>query len=353
METFVSKASGATLGYIAANLPGAYIGYKMAPVRRRRMSTLAIMRSMKRKARSYPQSQGRYVKKRRQTNNITTKQYDVTTQYSKKRMPYKKRKSWAKFSRRVTAVGLKNASLKTVIFNDKIVSTSNPNYQQVFAFPLYGVNGTNVTNSTLGYNDLFKIFQNEPAVTKLSPSNAPANGCLNFGSAVLDVTLRNLSEIDAEVDVYYGYHWKDTSLKNPANGNDTRNLIEDLNVGGQNQPIAVGNTTLNLGERGCTPFDISYGIAASGFKVLKKQKLLMEPGKSVFIQHRDPGNRRVDWININKGGYAKKRLTYEVLVIHKPAVTNNDSAVSVIAAGVTRKYGYTIMDWNQDENAKL
>lgn len=357
MESIVAAASAGTLGYIWRNEYGAYKAIKnMAPLRynkRKRPTSYYGKSAMRKRAKGAPSTQGRYVKKR-QSNNYTTKQYDVTTQYRKRSMPRFKKKAWGRFVRRVTAVGIKNAGLKTVIFNNRLVSTSSAGYQGVFSVCLYGVNGTDVANSTLGYRDLFAVFNNEPAIVKTAaPGSVPLNGVLNFGSGILDITLRNLGEQDAEVDVYYGYHWKDTTLTNPRNGSNTRNLIEDFTNGGYNQEIAAGNSTINLGERGATPFDLSSGLSSSGFKVLKKQKILMEPGKSVFIQHKDPKNHRLDWVNLNKGGYAKKGLTYDIMVIHKPAVSSTDDLQSTLAVGVTRKFSYTVLDWNQDENAKL
>lgn len=354
MESFAAGASGAALGYIVKNLPGAYWGYKlgkMAPIyRKRRYSASSGGMRKKQRTGSYRMRQPR---KRFGSNNIVTVQHDYTNQYRKTTMPKRKKKQWKKFINKVTAVNIKNAGLKTVLFNDRVVNSSGIGYQSYLAFCLYGVNGGNSANQTEGYDDLLKVFNNEPLIKRSSPGNEAINGVLNFASAVIDLTLRNLGEQDAEVDVYYGIHWKDATNENPRTGVTTANLIQDLNDGGYSQPISTGNTTVSLADRGATPFDISTGISASGFKVLRKQKLLMPPGKSVFIQHRDPRNHRLDWIDTNKAGYAKKKLTYEILIIHKPAVSSADNIISTIAAGVTRKYSYTVLEWNQDESALL
>lgn len=360
MET-VAGLAGQVLGNIIGDFNGAYLGdeiarraYRNMPPIRRNIRSRIRQRyaTANRNARALARA-GSRLYNRRGRNTTVTQQYDVKTQYLKKTMPKYKKKQWKKFVNKVNAVGIKNAGLKTVIFNTKIQNNSPPGGQNAFCIALYGINGTD-SGQAAGYGDVQKIFVNEPAIKSSGGTpNVAENGVLNFGSAVLDLTLRNTGLVDAEVDIYYGYHWKDATLENPRNGANTRNLIEDFNNGSFNQSIAVGNPTLDLSVRGCTPFELSTCISASGFKILRKQKILMTPGKSVFIQHRDPKNHRADYVNINKGGYGKKRLTYEVLVVHKPSVDASDELVSTIVCGVTRKYSYTILDWNQDENARL
>jgi len=352
----IAGAAGATLGYIAGNIPGAAIGYRlgraMAPIRRGRYRS-------RRMPYGGPRGQGRYrartagggYKARNPRDTVVTQQFDYKNQYRKKSMPKYKKKAWKKFVNKVNAVGIRTAGLKTIIFNDKIVRSNTAGNQNVMACCLYGNTGVNDVNA-VGYSDMYRTFKNEPTIQK--QSGEPANGCLMFASGILDITLRNLGEVDAEVDVYIGYHWKDTTNTDtalPAPAPNTRTLIEDLFNGGFNQEIATGNQPIDLTDRGATPFDISHGLSSSGFKIIKKQKFLMQPSRSVFLQHRDAKNHRLDWNNLGKMGYAKKNLTYEVLVVFKPSVAVTEDLVCTIGMGVTRKYGYTVLDWNQDENA--
>lgn len=331
---------------------GSYIGnqaLKMAPIRRNRNKGYRY-RPVVRKSTS--QGMRRMPVARRPLDKPVTQQRDYSTPYVKKRMPRYKRKQWVSFTKKVFACSLKNAGLKTVLFNSRLTSITNAGYQAYFAIALYGNKGNDDNGTTqIGYNDLNRIFRNDPQIAHSTGTpSLPLNGQLNFASAVLDVTLRNLGELDSEVDVYFCYHWKDTENTNPAGAN-TADLYKDLKDGGYNQEIAVGNGLVTLEARGATPFDVGYALSATGLKIMKKQKFLMPPGRSVFLQHRIPRNFQFEWNNLNKKGYGLRRLTYEVLVVHKPSVTNNDSAISTIACGVTRKYSYTLTNWNQDENA--
>lgn len=352
MQNIAAIGSAAALGYIYNNLEGAYRYGRMAPIRRQR-SGASRYNPVARTSTRYGmrRATGRNQVTRR-TDKPVTQQRDYSTAYVKKRMPRYKKKRWINFSKKVLAVNLKLAGLKTVLFNDRLTSTSNAGYQAYFCVALYGNKGNDDNGLThMGYNDLRRIYENDPQIMQTTPPNSqPVNGQLNFASAVLDVTLRNLGEIDSEVDVYFCYHWKDTENTNPV-GTDTGDLYKDLKDGGYNQPVTSGNSLITLEARGATPFDVGYAISATGLKIMKKQKFLMPPSRSVFLQHRIPKNFVLEWNNLNKKGYGLRRLTYEVLVVHKPSVTNSDSAISTIACGVTRKYAYTLTNWNQDENA--
>lgn len=357
----IGAASAATLGYIVGNLPGAYYGYTaynniMPPITRRRNQAgrriLSAMRGWR--ARGYPggstdqlvgQLAGMRRSARRRSNNVVTQQKDFASQYRKRRMPRRKRKIWKKFVKKVTAVELSNAATKTVVFNHRMVQSSTPGNQAFLSFCLYGVNGSPDGNNQIGYQDMFKLFDNEPGIKQQavgSPAaNYPASGKLHFNTGVLDFTLRNLGEVDAEVDIYYGYH-----VKNVNNINLLTQVADSLRqhfISTTSDPIVSGNTSLGLGLRGVTPFDCSSVLSESGFHILKKQKFNMEPNKSVFIQHRDANNHQLDQDDLSTIGYAKRKLTYEVLIVHKPSVTSVDNAVSTIGVGVTRKYGYSIL----------
>lgn len=357
MET-IGAASAATLGYIVGNLPGAYRAYRaysaMPPITRRRNVAATKIQAAFRGFLARKKlglrgrgAMGRIVANRRRLHNsIVTQQKDYASQYSKRRMPNYKKKPWKRFVKKVTAVELQNAATKTVVFNDRIVSTSNAGNQQYLSFCLFGINGgSDNTGSQVGYQDMLRVFDNEPEVRQEGTGSPaifyPSNGKLHFNTGVLDFTLRNLGEVDAEVDIYYGYH-----IKNTLNTNLFNQSVQSLRQHFDNStsdPIRSGNTSVNLYQRGTTPFDCSSALSESGFHILKKTKMVVEPNRSVFIQHRDAKNHVLDMNDLSNIGYAKKKLTYEVLIVHKPSVTSVDNAVSTIGVGVTRKYGYSIL----------
>lgn len=378
MET-LGAVSGATLGFIVNNNLGAYYGWRigrhygrayderrnMPPITRSRTQAgrriLSAMRGWR--SRGFPGgSTGRLLlslrngpnRIRRRTNNVTTQQKDFSTQYKKKKAPRKFRKQWKKFVKKVTAVEIKNAALKTVVFNNKVQNTSNAGLQNYMTISLYGNNGESDSTNYCGAQDLLKIFDNETQIAQQGTGSPavffPINGKLHFGSAVLDLTLRNLGEVDAEVDVYYGYHVKDTTRFSTMQTELVGTLYDEFQTNAGNV-IKSGNTILNLAYRGVTPFDLSRILSSSGFHVMKKQKFMMEPGKSVFLQHRDAANHELDMNTLSRIGYAVKKLTYQVLIVHKASVSSTEQQ-STLAVGATRKYAYTVLAGaNQPQNA--
>lgn len=329
MET-AGAASAATLGYIIGNLPGAYYGYQayrayraMPPIPRKRKYT-------------GPSKFNRVFKKARRmsrySTNITTAQKDYGNQYRKKRMPRYKKKAWKKFSNKVKAVNIKSKGLKTVVFNESASSVASD--QNFMALHLYGGRGTPGaagSPGTIGAGDLNRMFANDPSVVQgTGPLNARI-GKLVFGSAVIDITMHNIGELDAEVDIYYCYHRKDVISENLDRNFGTGS-------GSLQEPIQSGNVTLDLYQRGVTPFDCSTSLSESGLTVLKKQKLFLRTTQTAFIQHRDAQNHVLEWNRLKQTGYAVRKLTYTILVIHKP-VTGSEGT-SHIAFGCTRKYSY-------------
>lgn len=358
MET-LGAVSGAVLGYTVNNLPGAYYGYQvgryfgqrynMPPITRTRNQAgrriLSAMRGWRR--RGYPGGATSRalsgMRANRASNNVVTKQRDFGNQYRFKKMPKRKRKQWKKFVKKVTAVELKNAATKTVVFNHRMVQTGTPGNQAFMSIALYGINGAPDSNNAIGYQDMLKLFDNDPDIKQeaVAGVNFPANGKLHMQTAVLDFTLRNLGEVDAEVDIYYGYHVKNVNNINILQ--QTADTLRQHFIATTSDPITSGNTSIGLGLRGATPFDCSSALSESGFHILKKQKFNIEPSASVFIQHRDSKNYELDQNDLSTIGYAKKKLTYEVLIVHKPSVTSVDDTVSTIGCGVTRKYGYSVL----------
>lgn len=298
---------------------------------------------------------GSYVRNKfkRGSDNVTTGQFDYKTQYVKKKMPYRKKKRWIRQVKINRALDLKNQGLKTVLFNNTIQrGVPGTVEQDVLSFCLYGVKGDS-DNIFLnaGYRDLYRIFKNEPSITKQG-NNEPKGGKIFFGSAILDVTLRNTGTVDVEVDVYYGYHYKNPST---ANGNLAVGYVDD------SAPVInpnFANQNITIKTRGATPFDLTEQTATQRFTIKKKQKFYLPVGKSVFIQHRDPKNRVLDWENLSEfpdnstgsAQYAKAWTTYDCLVVFKRVVGTGEVPYEV-SAGVTRKYSYSVLSENSDKQA--
>jgi hypothetical protein len=339
---------------------GGYIGEslrKMAPIRYNKRRNMPYPTPRTNRVLKYRSSAGSTTSRGRMSyngstshNSVVTRQKDYGSQYRYKKMPRYKKRRWRSFVKKVAAVQLKQAGLRTVLFNSRVEQSNPPGYQGAFNITLYGINGSQDGVYSLGLRDIYRIFKNDPDVVQIGtpPGNVPKSGKLQFGSGVLDLTIRNLSaDIEAEVDVYYGWFKKDddqvVTLSNT-------NPIYKYNLA----PIDLINATnnaININERGATLFDKPAGISAIGYHITKKMKMLLAPGQSTFLQHRDAKNYMVDWTNVQDCGFAKRGLTFGMFVVYKPSVTASDDAVVTLAIGATRKYSYAVVEDNVDRIA--
>lgn len=332
----LARAAGATLGYITGNLPGAYIGYNLADMawqrraaRRRNFSRRRVTRGYKKYGKKSPAAVG--------------VQRDVVTQYRRKPMPRYKKKTWKKFTKKVNAVVAKSQGLKTVVFNDKIDVSSTAGNQQLATLALYGNNGSADDSQNLGWRDLYRVYKNEPSISK-DVGGEPIQGKLHFQSAAIDITLKNNSpDLEMECDIYYGYFRKDTVSATKTN------LGSQFFAGCYNvDKITAGNAQIDITQRGVTPFDCSGGLSRTAFHIVKKQKMDIQPGKSFFLQHRISSNKVMDWLTIKNYDYAIKGLTFGMMIVFKPTVSTSTTATAQFLAGVTRKYSYINLEENQD-----
>lgn len=326
--------------------------YRAASLGAMALRRYARYRRRGRRARSYTKTSN---KSKRTRDNLTTAQFDFKTQYVKKKMPRGKKRSWIRTMKKNQAMQLKDLGTKTILFNDAIQRQVPASPTQVgqnyLCFCLYGFKGLDSNFIAQGYRDLFKIFKNEPQISK-DGNGDPVQGKLVFKSAILDVTIKNTYESDLEVDVYFGYHYKDTP-------NDIDYLAEGL-LTGSTALVNPVNTQIQLNDRGCTPFELTRQLGMMRWTITKKQKFNLPVGKSIFLQHRDAGNHVISYENIMdfpnagnvQGKYGLKNLTYDVLVIFKPTPGHTPTTQDYgLDCGVTRKYSYTVIEENQDFGA--
>lgn len=338
MET-LARASGATLGYIAGNLPGAYYGYKlagMAPISRKRKAFSRPFNNKRRKM-------GGSFKKRRSSETGITTQFDRTTQYSKKSMPRYKKRRWRKFVNKVTAVLDKSLGTRTVLFNNTIAAQENAGFQGIAACCLYGHEGVTDTPVVAGFRDVYRICNNDNDVmvknTQVNPSK------IVFRSGVIDMTMRNSGSSAVEVDVYEINVLTDNTETGSAVSTLAQASIDTGNIPGAAQG-------LGLQFRGTTLFDLPNAIAMDKWKIYKKRKYFLPVGSTATLQHRDPRNHYYNAANIqvlenNVGSYGNRKMTTLFVFVAKEIVGQDAVGVN-LNVGVSRKYAYCV---NQSSKA--
>lgn len=298
---------------------------------------------------------GRYVRSRYQqwrtkkqsirSGQGVTDHYDKRTIYRKKRMSRKMRKRWRKKKNQFDAMLLKRLGTKTIVFNDELTTGNwNGGTQRNLVVHLYGKNGTERgTGGAIenGNRDVYDIMINDPM------SNEEIEK-ICFESAVLDFTAANSGDTTLEVDVYEMYTGG-LRKESPNWGTDQ----------GQAQAVPApggGPATMNLDSRGVTPFEFPT-MSTLGYKIIKKTKYLLGPGKSFTYQVRDPKNRWVKgtdvYESVNGNDFTLRGATRTFLFLAKPQVGQALDLDSKLSIGSTRVYRYKVLENNRIESENL
>jgi len=278
---------------------------------------------------------GSKYKKKTSSGQGVTSQYDRKVIYSKKRMPRRQRRTWARFVRKVRAVNLKDLGTRTIIRNNQLTATIPNDNQEILVATLYGRDGSTPTTSQCGHNDIAAIFGNDPTV---SPT-----GKLLFGSAIMDITFTNTSSFlddsnqnrSIEVDVYELMFTKNS---------DAASVQALITRGDTNTTTINGiNPSINILNRGVTPWEIPDALSIGGIRILKKTKYFLSYGQCATYQMRDARNRVFKKSDIDEAdnNFALPYVTRSLLFIYKGVPTADATKVlKTLQVGVTRKYMY-------------
>lgn len=295
-----------------------------------------------------PSTVGVATKKRDNDMTGVTNDYDRQVQYRRKRMPWRKKRRWVNFIRRVKAVDQSTWQTTTTIRNNTMQYAWDTADQRVGCAVLYGFAGTTdivdsspftaLTTQTVGNTDIKDIM--------LASGGADGPGeDLRFTSGVLDLTFTNrgtdTNNGRLEVDVYEIIF---TGMESGVS------LIQDYTEGftvlSTNKPATYG--TYGWTTRGVTPFE-NPQASAQGYKVIKKTKFLLNVGESFTYQKRKPGNFNVSGAELftSAAGTSTeaqyKGKTMNIVFVMK-GLPGSDYSVGGsqlnCAIGVTRTYKY-------------
>jgi len=130
-----------------------------------------------------------YFNKRNYFWKRLTTQYDRSNVYRKRRMPYRKKKNWVRFLKKIRAADKNNLGSLVKIINE-FSSHFTPYYlteQSVCAISLYGGSGTNAAETT-GNRDMRDLIA-EMVAGAGNTYNITNGAKFNFYSAVMDLTM--------------------------------------------------------------------------------------------------------------------------------------------------------------------
>lgn len=259
-------------------------------------------------------------------------------------MPYRRRRRWRKFVKKVEAVAEAKRGTQSVVFNTRKREQVPENLQRMYGLTLYGYNGSVAAEEWFN-NDMAQIA----AMGKLGDTNVTYNRKIHFRSAVMDVTIRNIGINAVELDIYEWFPKKDIKFAR---------LIDMIVDGSLDPNTTTGGNRITHDDVGVTPFQ--FPSAMQYVTITNKTKVFLSPvdGVSTF-QMRLPANR---WwytgsLNEDTTTFAKRSWTKGLWIVQKgvpgvevlvPANTAR-SLLSDVVWSITRTYTLKTMD-DEEEN---
>ena len=305
-------------------------------------------------------------KKKQKHNGIgVTFQRDKSNVYRRRRMPYKKKKRWVRFVKKVNAVDERELGTRTVLYNKTInFANSTPQQQTLGYCALYSLQSPAGAGFESHMNDLKGIsgLENQGNPTAVVGERVGPSTKLMFHSAVMDMTVRNNSFITGqpegsgntlELDVYEviaSKKWNDASgIKG--------NLVQVLEKGDTETPVIGGTgNAIAPQDRGATPWELPAAISRYGLKVLKKTKYFLQGGQTMTYQIRD-ASRHVTTVGYleDSQGANKPGWTRHVFMVAKSVPgtllgTDANQITELLTLGVTRKYMYKVEGINESRD---
>jgi len=302
------------------------------------------------------------VRSRQSSGQGVSLQHDRRLIYVRKRMPRYKRRIWRKFINKVHAVAEKSYGSRTVVFNTTYSVANNTSGQHAIgSFYLYGQKSTTSWANDLNALSALENFEANP--TTAAGITVEKSTKLLFQSAVLDLTIRNSSQIKTstgyeanylakmELDIYECYITQDV-----IDTNFTHQNLEGLldNNVSQTKPIGGTGTEINVFQRGTTPWDHTQVLSKFGVKIIKKTKFFIANGDTITYQCRDPKRRVASIRDLSaEEGFNKVRWTRCFLLIGKlvPGLQVGEATGNFreeFTVGITRKYLYKVEGANDD-----
>ncbi|UYD39150.1 MAG: capsid protein [Wigfec virus K19_493] len=258
-------------------------------------------------------------------------------------MPFRRRRRWKKFVRRVRSVLNKSLGTISIVMNSSILASSANGTQNLIGMALYGARGLD----SRGYRDLWNIFTGV-----IGNAVTIQRHKLLFKSGVLDVTFANVaSEENAsmELDVY-----EYIAKRRTVGFSNAGALVTDAEA--DNLPLAAPFTDLLGTTCGWTPFQSPS--MSQYLRWIKKTKFMLGVGQSCTYQMRDPRDHLISGELLEEGSevnatgmFALPPYTRGLLVVFKgvPNGTSGCPAVN-LHAGITRTYSVAELENNENRD---
>jgi len=237
--------------------------------------------------RGYKQYQGlrsMFGSKKQSNTGFITNQYDVKTQYRRRRMPRRRRKAWVRKVRMVNAITNNKLGTQLQMFRSFLTGTVPAGNQTSWSAGIYGENGVVATANDFGIDDLAQLNSYSADTSKMNT--------WHLKSAVVDIEISNIGgdgyNNSFTVDCY------EIICRKSVNAQSASAIAgpSDMFVKGFGLQDLLGTATaLGSTTPGVVPFQ--NAIFCHHFKILKKTRVLLSVGQATHFMFRDAKDRKI------------------------------------------------------------
>lgn len=309
-----ASLAGATMGYIGGGVRGAAFG-----------------------ARAGYQLSSSLRNRRRFNGKPLTNQRDMGTMYRRKRMPYRRRKRWISFKRKVQAVTQQmTGKLQNIILRGGNV-TSLANKQTGYGgHCVMGLNGDGDTN------DVSYLF--DRANTFLGGGFLKTAMKIQVTGWMCETQIQNESAAETSspsgvwCDLYY---WR--CKRRISSITDSFLGVWTEALGDLSSTVPIGGSILDWNDYGITPFQ---GGLAKGITIWKKVRTYLPPGGVTQIETRSGKNYSRVWGTDEE--YSMDTCTEGVFMIFygTPSTTNATADPVNVRLSTNKNYTWRIIQNN-------
>lgn len=276
-----------------------------------------------------------------------TGEHDYRNVYRKKRMPWRRKKRWVNFKRKVNSVVDSRLGTHAILITRSSLLGGAAGDQA-------GVPG----HIVLDRSDLDEIRQRVAAIVPIAPGQAvPAEGNLAYtiSGSFVESTHTNTSTNTIFVDLYYWRTKRDVPIAEFPWFND---LITSTSGTSSNFNLATGSggSTLAAGDLGWTPF---LSPATHRFlEIYNKRRIKVNPGGVFQITQRSSRNIYVRNDTFLDSKSLVRGMTHGVYMMMYGAPTTapnraGQAAVSQLSSVIHKTFYYKVLQNNYSTRGEL
>lgn len=253
-------------------------------------------------------------------------------------MPFRRKQRWKSFVKKVKHIQQKQVAANHNVFVHSQNLTSAADRQTYTGIHSMMTINPLSSSSFDGFNDISSLFDRAVSLQDDEGPGFPYNKrtmSLVVSGWMCETSINNLATTTCYIDCYY---WK-AKEDVPSGFRGPTHVFED-SVGdiGINLPVTGGNTALDAGDYGVTPFQGTTW--AKLIRIWKKTRVKLSPGGTVQLEQRSGKNHYRTWGKDEHIGMARG-VTEGIMMIAYGVPTAANTIASAVNLQIVTNKNYT------------